>query len=125
MQERLNKNIAILREKLKDAVPAYIIERMPVPSGYNNTSCIRISRMDEVRRTNEGLVSSTAMKYALILGAAALLISCIVIIIIDRSDKRLRSIEQITDVFNVPVLGVIPTFQDSERVENASTKEKN
>ncbi|MBE5744974.1 MAG: hypothetical protein E7355_02435 [Clostridiales bacterium] len=114
-----------LREKLKDAVPAYIIERMPVPSGYNGTSCIRISRMDEVRRTNEGLVSSTAIKYALILGAAALLISCIVIIIIDRSDKRLRSIEQITDVFNVPVLGVIPTFQDSERVENASTKEKN
>lgn len=116
-----------LREKLKDAVPAYIIERMPVPSGYNGTSCIRISRRDEVRRTNEGLVSSTAIKYALILGAASLLIACIVIIIVDRSDKRLRSIEQITDVFNVPVLGVIPTFKDSERLKtddnNDSTTE--
>ena len=113
-----------LRESLIDAVPEYIIEKMPVPSGYDGTNCIRISRTDEVHLTNSGVVSKTAAKYGLILAAASLVIVCIVIIIIDRSDKRLRSIEQITDVFNVPVLGVIPSFKDSEKLEEEDKEDK-
>ncbi len=106
-----------LREDLIDAVPEYIVEKMPVPSGYDGTNCIRISRTDEVHRTNGGVVAKTAAKYGLILAAASFVVVCIVIIIIDRSDKRLRGIEQITDVFNLPVLGVIPTFKDTEKLE--------
>ncbi len=113
-----------LRELLIKAVPEYIIEKMPVPSGYISTNCIRITRTDDVHRTNEGIVAKTATKYGLILGAAALIISSIVFIIVDRSDKRLRSIEQITDIFGVPVLGVIPSFKESDKVsEEEQTKE--
>jgi hypothetical protein len=113
-----------LRIKLMDAVEDYIIEKMPVPSGYAETNCIRISRTDEVVRTNGGVVKSTAIKYGLILGAASLIIACVVFIIIDRSDKRLRSVEQITDIFGVPVLGVIPTFKDTEKVEDDTQEEQ-
>ncbi len=107
-----------LRLLLIDCVPEYIEEKMPVPSGYDGTNCIRISRTDEVHQTNSGVVTKTAAKYGLLLGGAGLLIAAIIIIIVDRSDKRLRSIEQITDVFNVPVLGVIPTFKNSQRAED-------
>lgn len=113
-----------LRIKLMDAVEDYIIEKMPVPSGYAETNCIRISRTDEVVRTNGGVVKSTAIKYGLILGAASLIIACVVFIIVDRSDKRLRSVEQITDIFGVPVLGVIPTFKDTEKVEDDTQEEQ-
>ncbi|MBQ7923870.1 MAG: hypothetical protein IJ329_01035 [Clostridia bacterium] len=113
-----------LRLLLIEAVPEYIVEKMPIPSGYDGTNCIRISRTDEVHRTNSGVVTKTAVKYGLILGAAALVVACIIIIVIDRSDKRLRSIEQITDVFNVPVLGVIPTFKNSQKAEDFAESKK-
>lgn len=106
-----------LRLLLMKAVPEYIVEKMPIPSGYDGTNCFRISRTDEVHLTNSGVVRTTAIKYGLLLAAASFVVACIVIIIVDRSDKRLRSIEQITDLFNVPVLGVIPTFKDTERVQ--------
>ena len=114
-----------LRLLLMNAVPEYIVEKMPIPSGYDGTNCFRISRTDEVHLTNSGVVRKTAIKYGLLLAAASFVVACIVIIIIDRSDKRLRSIEQITDLFNVPVLGVIPTFKDTERVQkNDEQKDK-
>ncbi len=114
-----------LRELLIDQIPDYIVEKMPVPSGYDGTSCIRTSRTDDVAQTNTGVVTSTAIKYALIFGAAALAIAAVVIVVIDRSDKRLRSVEQITDSFNVPVLGVIPTFKDTQRVDATSESTQN
>ncbi len=111
-----------LRELLIHHVPEYIEEKMPVPTGYDGTSCIRISRTDEVHQTNDGVVAKTAAKYGLILGAAALVVAAVVVVIIDRSDKRLRNVEQITDLFNVPVLGVIPSFKTSQR-EDEDEKE--
>ncbi len=125
-------NISVLNDKeyaeelrllMIDSVKDYVIEKMPIPSGYNDTNCIRISRTDEVHRTNEGIVSKTATKYGLILGAASLIIACIVFIIIDRSDKRLRSIEQVTDVFGVPVLGVIPSFKETDKLDESKEEQ--
>ena len=110
-----------LRELLIKAVPEYIIEKMPVPSGYISTNCIRISRTDGVYRTNSDVAKPTAIKKGLLFGAAFFVVACVIVIFVDRSDKRLRSIEQITDIFNVPVLGVIPTFKDSERADNQTS----
>ncbi len=112
-----------LREKLIERVPTYIEEKMPIPSGYDGTNCIRISRIDKVHQTNSGVVAKTAAKYGLILGFAALVVAAIVIIIVDRSDKRLRNIEQISDTFNIPVLGIIPTFKESQRVEEETVND--
>ena len=94
---------------------------MPVPSGYKGTNCIRISRTDGVYRTNSDVAKPTAIKKGLLFGAAFFVVACVIVIFVDRSDKRLRSIEQITDIFNVPVLGVIPTFKDSERADNQTS----
>ena len=113
-----------LRLLLIEAVPEYIVDKMPIPSGYDGTNCIRISRTDEVHLTNSGVVTKTAAKYGLLLALASFVVVCVIIIIVDRSDKRLRSLEQITDVFNVPVLGVIPTFKNSEHAETEEKKAK-
>jgi len=114
-----------LRTELIKKVPEYIEEKMPVPSGYNGTNCIRITRTDNVYRTNSDIAKPTAVKNALLFGAAFFVIACIIVIFVDRSDKRLRSIEQITDIFNVPVLGVIPTFKESERANAPSPTAEN
>ena len=111
-----------LRTQLIDEVPEYIEDKMPVPSGYKGTNCIRISRTDGVYRTNSDIAKPTAIKKGLLFGAAFFVIACVIVIFVDRSDKRLRSIEQITDIFNVPVLGVIPTFKDSERAKTTDEK---
>ena len=110
-----------LRTELIEEVPEYIEDKMPVPSGYNGTNCIRISRTDGVYRTNSDIAKPTAIKNGLLFGAAFFVVACVIVIFVDRSDKRLRSIEQITDIFNVPVLGVIPTFKDSERANNQTS----
>ena len=91
-------------------VPEYVEENMPVPSDYQGTNCQRISRMDEVRLKNPNQTVNQAIKYAILFAVASAVIACVVIIIIDRSDKRLRDEETIVRLFNVPVLGIVPTI---------------
>ena len=98
-------------ERIIELVPVFIETNMSVPSGYDGTNCQRITRSDKISRTNENVMVKTAMKYGLLLAAAAFVVACVAVIIVDRSDKRLRSVEQITDTFDIPVLGVIPTIQ--------------
>lgn len=95
-------------------VPEFVETNMAVPSGYDGTNCQRITRSDKVDRTNGDLLVKTAIKYGLLLAAASLVVACVVVIVIDRSDKRLRNVEQITETFNIPVLGVIPTIEKKE-----------
>ena len=51
--------------------------------------------------------------------------ACAVIIIIDKSDKRLRDYEVITRTFNVPVLGIVPTIEDLAAESLAKKKNAN
>ena len=95
-------------------VPEFVETNMAVPSGYDGTNCQRITRSDKVDRTNGNLMVKTAIKYGLLLAAASLVVACVVVIVVDRSDKRLRNVEQITETFNIPVLGVIPTIEKKE-----------
>ncbi len=98
-------------EKIVNVLPAFVETNMPVPSGYDGTNCQKITRIDGIRLTNEGLVTSTAVKYAVILALAALVLVCITLIIVDRSDKRIKSVDQLPFVFNKPLLGVIPSIK--------------
>lgn len=109
--------------RVNKVLPEYVETNMAVPSGYVGTNCQRITRLDEVQRTNEGYMLSTAVKYALILGAAALVVACVAVIVIDRSNKRLRDYELTFEKFGVPVLGVIPTI-DKEDYEAKAEQEK-
>lgn len=104
-----------LYKKVNEVLPVFVAEVTTVPTGYSGTRCNKTTRNDQVTETNEGYTLSTVVKYGVVVGFVALLAACIVVIAIDRSDKRLRSIEQIAGGLNVPVLGVIPTMEDEEQ----------
>ena len=112
-----------LLESVKSVVPGYVEENMAKPADYEGTNCQRITRSDEIRLTNPGYTTTEAIKYGLLFAAAALVIACVIIIIVDRSDKRLRDYEIITKQFNVPVLGVVPTIETLTEESNAKAKQ--
>ena len=105
---------------LKEVVPEYVEANMAIPSGYTGTNCQRISRNDNVRQTNVGYTRSQAIKSAFLMALAVGVIACVVIIIVDRSDKRLRDCDVITREFHVPILGIVPTID----MDNLSTTKK-
>lgn len=111
------------RERIIEYVPMFIEEIMPIPGGYLSTNCQRITRNDHVYTTNADYAKNTAIKYAILLAAVAVVITCVVIVIVDRSDKRLRSVEQITEKFNLPVLGVIPNIHIEKDKNTTEDKE--
>ncbi len=105
-------NAQILLDRVKTHVPAYIKKNMVKPDGYDETNCQRITRLDEVKLLNPGEMLSTAIKYAILLGAASFLAASVAVIVVDYSDKRLRNFERTMDQLGVPVLGVIPTITE-------------
>lgn len=96
----------------ESVVSKYIEENMTIPAGYQGTNCQRITRTDDIYLTNPKYATKQAVKYGLLVGAIALVVASIVILLVDRLDKRLRDPEIITKKFNVPLLGVVPTIED-------------
>ena len=93
---------------------------MAIPSGYTGTNCQRISRRDAIRQTNSGYTRTQAIKSAFLMAVAVGVVACVAIIIVDRSDKRLRDCDVITREFHVPILGIVPTIE----MNDASTTKK-
>ena len=104
-----------LLDKIKTIVPEYVEANMAIPSGYEGTNCQRITRTDNIALTNAGFTTSQAIKYGLLVAVAAFVVACIAIILVDKSDKRLRELSVITNKFNFPVLGVIPSIEMLEQ----------
>lgn len=100
-----------LLQKVINVVPTYVEENMAIPSGYEGTNCQRITRSDDIALTNPGYTRSQAIKYALLLAAAAGVVACVVVILVDRSDKRLRDYEAVSKQLNVPILSVVPCIE--------------
>ncbi|MBQ8658152.1 MAG: hypothetical protein IJ506_03375 [Clostridia bacterium] len=96
-------------------VPEYVEKYMVVPSGYDFTNCVKTTVLDEVHLTNAGYAKDQAIKFAILLGAAALLVSCIVVVIAHRMDNRLRHYESVSKRLGVPVLGVLPSIDKKEK----------
>lgn len=108
-----NKDFASdLLSRVKRVVPAYVEKNMAVPADYEGTNCQRITRSDEIVLTNPSYTTNQAIKLGILAAAAAGVIAAVIVILIDRSDKRLRNYEIITKNFDVPVLGVVPTIED-------------
>ncbi|MBQ3018976.1 MAG: hypothetical protein IJD77_00100 [Clostridia bacterium] len=108
--------------RVKNVVPVYVAENMTVPDGYVGTNCQRISRMDGIHQTDPNYTRNQAIKYGILFAALFFVVACVVVIIIDKSDKRLRDQEVITRMFNVPVLGIVPTID--ELVAESAAKKK-
>jgi hypothetical protein len=113
-----------LYEKVIKVVPSYVEANMAVPSDYEGTNCQRITRTDEIHLTNPLYTTNQAIKYAVLFAVAAAVIAAVLIIIVDRSDKRLRDQETITRLFNVPVLGIVPTIDDLTELSAVKKKER-
>ncbi len=113
----------LLLERVKTVVPSYVEANMTVPSGYTGTNCQRLTRTDDIRCTNPGYTTDEAVKAAVLVGIVAFIIACGIIILLDKSDKRLRDTEVITKSFNVPILGIIPTIEELK--QELAHKKKN
>lgn len=111
-----------LLSRVKKVVPQYVAENMTVPDGYSGTNCQRITITDNIHLTNPLYTTKQAVKYAVLVAAAAFVVACVVIIILDKSDKRLRDTEIITRKFNVPLLGIVPTIEDLKSEQNGKKK---
>lgn len=107
----------LLLERILVVLPEYVEANMAVPTGYIGTNCQKITRLDKVALLNSGYTLSTALKYALILCAASFVVACIAVVVVDRSNKKLRDYERTMENFNVPVLGVIPTIERENEVD--------
>jgi capsular polysaccharide biosynthesis protein len=105
--------------RVKDIVPTFVKANMTVPADYQGTNCERITRTDEIQRTNPNYRGKQAIKFGLLAAAAAFVIAAVVVIIIDKSDKRLRETEVITKKFNVPVLGIVPSIEELNEESHA------
>lgn len=121
-----NKEFATtVLERVKTQVPVYIKANMAIPDGYTGTNCQRITTKDHIDLTNPGYTKNEAIKYAVLVALAATVIACVVIIVVDKSDKRLRDTEAITRLFDVPVLGIVPTIEELTEESNAKKNAAN
>ena len=108
-------------ERVKKVVPQYVADNMTVPDGYVGTNCQRITRTDDIRLTNPRYTTTQAIKYGILVAMAAFVVTAVIIIILDSSDKRLRDTEIIARKFNVPLLGIVPTIEEL-KAEQADKK---
>lgn len=111
-------------DSVRTVVPWYVEANMTVPSDYSGTNCQKITVMEEIHLTNPGYTTNQAIKYAVLFAFAACAVTCVIIIIVDRSDKRLRDYETVMRNLEVPVLGVIPTIEPMVQKARAAAKGK-
>lgn len=103
-----------LMQRVQSELPKFVCEKMIIPDGYSGTSCNEITTMSEIDLTNKGFTTTESIKYALLFGAVALVVACVIVIIIDRSDKRVRDYELVARQLNVPLLGIVPSIDDEK-----------
>ena len=117
-----------LLKSVKNVVPWYVEKNMTIPTDYDGTNCQKITVLEEIVLTNPGYTTKSVFKYSIIFAAVAEVIACVLIVVIDRSDKRLRDYEMVMRTLDVPVLGVIPTIdpivQKAKAAVNVKTEVK-
>ena len=101
-----------LHKRARKFVPLFVEENMTVPNDYQGTNCEETTTTAEIQITNPNYRLTQAIKYGILFGAAAFVAAAVVIIIIDKSDKRLRDVDLIIRKFNVPILGIVPSIEE-------------
>ena len=113
-----------LMARIQVIVPAYVSENMIIPSGYSGTRCIEITTTSGIALTNPDYMKDSIIKFALLGGAVCLILACVILVIVDSSDKRVRNYEQIERYLKVPLLGIIPSI-DEEKINSWQENMKN
>ncbi len=101
-----------LFERVKAGVESYVEKNMFVPPNYVGTRCRKVTNLDEVKLLNPTSLVESIIKYAILVGAASVLIAAVIILIKDSSEKRLKNPSQTMAKLDVPLLGVIPQEND-------------
>lgn len=100
-----------LMEQLAQNIPEFIANRLKnTASSTGEVTCEQLT-YERAKLLNGGQTFSAMIKYAAVVGISALLIACAAIIVIDRTDTRLRNSDDILKKFGQPVLGVIPRIE--------------
>jgi len=73
--------------RINEVLPSFVEENMVVPQGFAGTNCQRITRLDEIKPINSGSMFSSGIKYAVLFGALAFVVSVVGVIVIDRAKK--------------------------------------
>ena len=101
-----------LMVRVQENLPIYVSEKMIVPDGYTGTSCTEITTTSDITLTNPMHTMKSAIKFAVLFALMSVVITSVVLIIVDRSDKRVRDYDQVSRMLNIPLLGVIPSIAE-------------
>lgn len=101
-----------LLSQIQVKIPEIVQEAMKTDeSQYAKTSCTLMTPLfPMVHFMNAGYAFNQTLKFALLLGFAALVLVSVVLIIMDRMDKRIKNPEELESKFNIPLLGTIPSI---------------
>lgn len=121
-----SENVAkFVYERVNEVLPRFVEDNMAVPSGYVGTNCQRITRLDEIKQTSSYELLSETLKYAVLLGFIALVISMVFVVLVDRF-KKWRAInksaqgeELNTSDVSLGDGAVRQTSESNEKEENA------
>ena len=114
-----------LLTRVQSELPKYVCEAMIVPDGYTSTSCTQITTITDISLINEGYILKQSIKFALLVAAIAVVVACVVVIFLDRSDKRVRDYDLVARQLNVPLLGVIPSIGEDEVNAQKESEQRN
>jgi hypothetical protein len=115
-----------LLASLQKQIPIIVEGSMlnPDENRYSQTSCTLVTPlypMVELMNPNYSLIET--IKFAVLLAFAAFVVVCVIIIINDKMDKRIRNTEILESRLNVPLLGMIPSIDMSDVTEIKETAE--
>ena len=111
--------------RVQSELPKYVCDKMIIPDGYVATSCTQITTLTDIQLMNEGYILRQSVKFALLAAAIAFVLACVLVILIDRADKRVRDYDTIPQQLNVPLLGVIPSIDEEEIAFQKQTQQEN
>ena len=107
---------ANLLKEVEAKVPEFIESRLVDKNSSsdaatpNKVGCVQLT-FKSAALLNGGQTTKEMIKFAAILGILAAIVACVVVVVIDRTDNRLRDYEDIPGKFGLPVLGVIPRIE--------------
>lgn len=110
------KFAASLLKQVEAKVPEFIESRLVDKNSSSDASvpnkvgCVQLT-FKGAALLNGGQTTKEMIKFAAILGILAAIVACVVVVVIDRTDNRLRDYEDIPGKFGLPVLGVIPRIE--------------
>lgn len=100
-----------LLEQLTQNIPEFIENRLTnKDSATGKVTCEQLN-YKRANLLNGGQTTKEMIKYAAIFGLLAAVVAGVVVVVIDRTDNRLRDNEDIPRKFGLPVLGIIPRIE--------------